>query len=143
MMKRVFATIALCLFAFALPAHAQAAVTKYTLLVIAPGQDPATAAPVQSTDYQAGVFTCNQAPPTVPASVINPTHVSFDDPANAGKVCVATLIATTLTALPNAPGYVALLTATDNLGQVSPRSAASNPFSRQGAPAAPTTVRIW
>jgi hypothetical protein len=121
---------------------AQGAVTKYSLLIIAPGANPATASPVQSTDYLVNAFVCNQVAPTVPASVTNPTQFFFDDPANVGKVCIASLTATTLTALPNAPGYVGVVTATDDLGQVSARSAASNPFNRQGPPAAPTGIRV-
>jgi hypothetical protein len=143
----IHSLLALALLTLALPAYAQGAITKYTLLVIAPGQNPATAAPVQTTDLAVGVVTCNQTPPPgwpppLTAAPTNPTTLRWDDPVNAGKLCSAPLAGTLLTALPNAPGYIGVLTATDDIGQVSARSAASNPFTRQGAPAVPTTVRI-
>lgn len=139
-MKRF--TFALVFFASAALAHAQAPnIVSYQEQTFAPGVDPTTGSPIQTNTYAASLATCNQAPPVVPPTVTNPTRIFFDDAANAGKVCIVTLASALLPALPNGVGYVSTLSQTDNLGQTSPRSAASNPFSRQAGPAALTHLQ--
>ncbi len=136
-------SLVLVLALIAAPAAAQSPnIVKYDQQVFAPGVDPAAGAPLWTNTYQVSAAACNQAPPTVPATVVNPTQVVFDDPAAAGRVCTIALASTLLTALPNQAGYLTTLTQTDTLGQTSARSAASNPFGRQGPPAAPTSVRV-
>lgn len=127
----------------AAPAAAQAPnISKYDQQVFAPGVDPSTGAPLWTNTYQASAALCDQAAPTVPAVVANPTQIVFDDPAHAGRVCAITIASTLLVALPNQSGYVTTLTQTDTLGQTSARSAASNPFTKQGVPAVLTNVRV-
>lgn len=141
-MKRIALSIILML-AVSSAASAQAAnITQYTQQVFAPGVNPVTGAPQWTNVYQAASVACNQAPITVTGTVVNPTRLEFDDSANTGKVCIVSLATTLLSALPNGVGYTSTLTQTDSLGQVSPRSAASNPFTQQGAPNAPTGFKI-
>lgn len=125
------------------PAFAQGATVSYAQQVFAPGVSTATGTPIFVNTYTASAFVCNQAALVIPpGGVTNPTQVSFDDVANAGKACVASLVSTLLPALPNGTGYLSTMTQTDNLGQTSARSAASNPFGRQGAPGVLTNFRI-
>lgn len=142
-MKRSVFIVVAFLIASAVPAVAQAPnITKYDQQVFAPGVDPAVGAPLWTNTYQATAAVCNQAPPTVAAVVTNPTQIVFDDLANAGRVCTIVIASSLLPALPNQAGYVTTLTQTDTLGQTSARSAASNPFSKQGVPAVLTNVRV-
>lgn len=128
---------------FAVNAQAQAPnIVSYTLDTYAPNVTPATGSPLQSTPYMAANITCNQVALSVPNNVANPTRFQFDDAANAGKVCIGSLSSGWLTALPNGQGYTTYISQTDNLNQTSVRSAASNPFARQGSPAVLTNLKV-
>lgn len=116
-------------------------IAQYHQLVFGPGVDPQTGSPIWTNDYTATAATCNLVAPTVPATVTNPTAIFFDDQAHPGMSCQILIASTMLPAIPNGPGYVAVLTQTDNLGQTSARSAASNPFAKQGIPAVLTNVK--
>jgi hypothetical protein len=131
----------IALFSF-LPALAQGAVASYTMEVWSAGVNPASGSPVTSTTFLVGTVTCNQAAITVPGTVINPTRLVWDDPAVAGKVCIATINSTVLTALPNGLGYFVTLRAVDTAGLVSARSTASNSFNQQVPPPALTNVKL-
>ena len=74
---------------------------------------------------------------------MNPTRFLFDDAANPGKVCIVPLTAGLLPALPNGIGYATTLTQTDNIGQLSGVSAASNPFTRQAPPSVLTGLKLF
>jgi hypothetical protein len=125
------------------PAAAQATIVSYTLEVYAPGVVPPAGLPISTTTYLAGAVTCGLPKAVVPpAGVVNGTRANWEDPANPALDCSVPLAASVLTALPNAPGYRAYMTQTDNIGQTSVRSAASNPFARQGSPAVLTGVRV-
>jgi hypothetical protein len=98
--------------------------------------NPGAAAPLQQSDaFPASGVACNVEKPTV-INTINPTTAVWDDPANAGKVCMF-IIPTTGT-LPSLPlgSYEATLVAINSAGA----SAESNraPFSRLALPAART-----
>lgn len=140
-MKRLVALIVLSI-ALAVPAHAQAAIDHYDQQVFAPGVSPATGSPMWTNTYAVAAVLCGQAKPTVPATVTNPTKFFFDDPSNPTLACIVTIASGMLPALPNGTGYVMTLTATDNVGQTSGRSAASNPFNKQGPPAAPGNPKV-
>jgi len=118
-------------------------ITSYTLETWAPGVNPSTGQPIQTTPFQANNFTCDQPVPTVPATVTNPTKVFIDDAAKPGRACISMLVANYLVALPNGTGYVTTITQTDNLGQTSARSAVSNPFGKQGSPAVVTGLKVF
>lgn len=125
------------------PAFAQANIVRYDMQVFAPGVNTVTGSPVQTNTYLVAAVTCGQPKVVVPAGgVVNPTRFAFDDPADATKDCIGLLAAGLLPALPNGIGYRTTLTQTDNLGQTSPRSAASTPFDRQGPPVVLTGVRV-
>lgn len=126
----------------ATPAFAQSNVVQIDLQTFAPGVSTVTGAPLKSDTYLLGTIVCNSTAPAVPATVINPTRFFYDDLVNAGKVCIGTLVNTLLPSLPNQSGYLATVTATDNLGATSPRSAASNPFAVQAAPPARTGLKV-
>jgi hypothetical protein len=117
-------------------------IASYQLNVFAPGVSVTTGSPVSTTTYLAAAALCNQTPPVVPPTVVNPGHFAFDDQANPGKSCIVPLVSTLLPGLPNGVGYETTLTQTDNIGQVSPGSAASNPFNRQGLPAVLTGLHL-
>lgn len=129
--------LVLALLAIAAPLAAQTIVSSKQE-IFAAGVSTLTGSPVQTNVFLAAGTVCNQTAPVVPALVVNPQRFLYDDPANAGKVCIQTMTSAQLAAIPNGAGYLATLSVTDDLGQTSARSAASNPFSQQGAPAAPT-----
>jgi len=127
----------------AVPVRAQA-VTGYTVRVYNQG----AAQPVQApTQFQAADFTCNQDAPAGTAGgtlVTNPSKILFDDPANAGKVCIWTDPGTgVLFSLPfGTTVYEATITALNSAGE-SPESVRSNPFGRPGTVApAPTGLKF-
>ena len=135
--------LALLLVLLRVTLHAQTPnIVSYQLSVYAPGVSPVTGSPISTTTYQAGAAVCNQTLPIVPAAVVNPTRFFFDDPANPGKACIVPLNAAVLPGLPNGVGYTTTLTQTDNLGQVSGASAASNPFNKQGIPPVLTNLHL-
>jgi hypothetical protein len=134
--------IVVFLFAASLTVSAQAAITKYDQQVFAPGVSPVTGSPQWTNSYVASLAVCGQTLVVGTGSVVNPTKIAFDDPNAAGKVCIITLASALLTALPNGVGYTSTLTQTDNLGQTSARSAASNPFDKQGVPGVLTGLRV-
>lgn len=143
-MKCRVLVLALVLCGLSTVAFAQTgAVASAQVQYFSPGVDPATGAPVQTTTFVVTAATCNQAPVTVPnGTAMNPKRVVWDDAANAGKVCIVDQAAT-LVSLPIVSGaYVATMTTTDDRGLVSPRSAASNPFTRALAPTAPKGVKV-
>jgi len=117
-------------------------IASYTWEVFAPGVSPVTGSPISVTNFQALNASCNQAPPTIPANVVNPVAIIFDDAANFGRVCIINIPSNTLVALPNQPGYLSTLSQTDTIGQLSARSAASNPFARQSVPLTITNVKV-
>ena len=124
--------------------HAQAPnIASYNLEIYAQGVQPGIGQPISTTVFPASQITCNQPPLTVPSgTLVNPTKWGFDDAAVAGRACVGSLTSQILVGLPNAPGYTAYVTQTDNLNQVSPRSNQSNPFVKQSAAPAPTNLKI-
>lgn len=146
-MKRILLFVMLLLVPVA--AHAQTPpLVSDTLQVYAPGVDPTVGSPTQTTIIPESAFTCNQAQPTVPATVVNPTTVVKDDPVNAGKACITSSAGSFLLALPNTPGlpnvpgnWTATLTVTDSLNVTSARSAASNTFQLDRVNA-PTGIRV-
>ena len=122
-----------------LPALASAqAITSYTLVV------SSGAGAVSTTVLPATSVTCNQTPlPTT--NTVNPRHVQFTDPVNAGMACIYLDPGTgPLAALPfGATAYTATLTATNSAG-TSPPSLASNSFTTPGQlPSAPVGVSIF
>lgn len=117
-------------------------ITQYDQQVFSQGVNTVTGTPVWTNTYLSGTALCNQIAPVVPATVTNPSRLFFDDSANPGKVCIVPLSSTLLPALPNGVGFVSTITQTDNIGQASPRSAASNPFGRQGVPSALTGLKV-
>lgn len=130
------------LLAATLGVSAQAAITRYDQQVFAPGVSPVTGSPQWTNSYVASLAVCGQTLVVGSGSVVNPTKLAFDDPAAPGKVCVITFASVLLTALPNGVGYTSTITQTDNLGQTSARSAASNPFDKQGVPAVLTGLKV-
>lgn len=95
-------------------AHAQTTTNAVpnivNVLVLAPGTDPATASPVAqfATNISATSGSCNVAalPPAGGTPLVNPTHLYFVDPFNAGKFCSAVIPVL----LPTALQYQAVLT---------------------------------
>ena len=118
-------------------------IVSYQLSVWAPGVTAGTGAPISTTTYQAAAAVCDSAAPTVPpGNVLNPTRFFFDDLAKPGRVCIVPLNAAVLPGLPTGVGYTTTITQTDQLGQVSGVSAASNPFAKQGTPPVLTGLRL-
>ena len=118
-------------------------IVQYNMYIFAPGVPPTNPAnAIQFNQFQATDVICNQAAPTVPNNVINPTTFFFDDVAQFGRVCIGKLVSQTILALPNQAGYVAAFTQIDNFNQSSGLSGPSNPFARLGAPSTLTNVRI-
>ena len=120
---------------------AQAQVTTSYQLTIFNG-----ATIVSTTQIPAASFLCNQPTPTPPVGTVpNPRHAYFNDPINAGMVCIFTDNGTTgpLSSLPfGATTYTPELEAINAAGS-SPESAASNLFTDPGlAPNAPTGVKV-
>ena len=99
------------------------------------------AQPFQQTDaFPASAAQCNQAAPPVDAQVVNPNTAVWNDPANAGRVCVFALPTSgALASLPIPGSYEGTLTAINRVGVA---TSARAPFSREGVPAAPTGLRL-
>jgi len=116
-------------------------ITSYVLEVFAPGV-PTTGTPVLTLSFPSTSAVCNQTAPSVPPNVVNPTQFWFDDSAVSGKVCIVQILSGSLNPLPNAGGYTSAVSQTDNLGQQSARSAASNPFAKQGIPSTLTNLKV-
>lgn len=84
---------------------------------------------------------CNQPIfSTTPATIVNPTKADWDDPVNAGRLCLADLTAF-FAGLP-AGSYISTITSLDDLNRVSGRSAVSNPFTVVPLRAAPTGLQV-
>ena len=97
------------------------------------------AAPLQTQAFTASSVTCNLPPPP-PTSVINPTRLLWDDPANAGQVCqYVPGTGDVLLSFP-AGAYEGTLAAS-NAGGVSGESARA-PFSRVNPPLVPVGFRV-
>lgn len=142
-MRKYLVSIGMMMLFSTVPAQAQSNIVSYDLLTFSPSVNTTTGSPIQTTTMLVGAFVCNQTKLVVSGTVVNPTQVAFDDPAApATKDCIAPLASTVLIALPNGVGYKSVLVARDNLGQLSVRSAASNPFDKQGNPSVPTGLRI-
>lgn len=95
----------------------------------------------QSSTYDFVTVTCNQAPPAV-GSTTNPRYIIWDDPANAGQVCLHDTGdgSGPLFALPIG-AYSATLRAGNEAGYSAPSNAAG--FSRLAPPsAAPANLRF-
>lgn len=119
------------------PASAQS-ITAYPLKVYNVG----ASSPLSTTDLLAANVVCNQTAPTT-TSPVNPMRAIWDDPDNAGKVCVWTDPGTgPLASLPfGATVYEATLSATNAAG-TSPESNRAS-FSRPGViPGARTGLRV-
>ncbi len=119
-----------------------AGITTVTQQIYAPGVSTITGTPAVTQAYVPSLFVCNQTAPSVPVNVVNPRQFFFNDDVNIGKVCIATLAASTLAGLPNGSGYQSTVTVTDSSGQTSPRSAASNPFDVAAVPSARTGYKV-
>ena len=102
-----------------------------------------TGSPFTTLTIPVSAVTCNQPSVSVPAApVLNPKRIWWDDLANAGRTCMADASAF-LMALPIIAGsYTATLIATSDFGEMSARSAASNPFGRSAPLAAPTGLKV-
>ena len=141
-MKKLIISFILILSANVAHAQLPGSIVSYNLDTFAPGVNTTTGTPLQTTVITVPNFMCGQTAPTITGTVTNPTKAVIDDPGSAGKVCIAALVANYLVALPNGTGYVATIQAVDNLGQVSARSVASNPFGKQGLPVSPTNLKL-
>lgn len=110
-------------------------VDSYEIRYYAPG----ASAPTQSSTFAAAAATCNQPDPG-PASSVNPTRAIWDDPNNAGRVCIQQFTAgDVLLSLPMG-NYEAALVAVNQAGASgeSPRG----PFSRLALPPVPSGLRL-
>ncbi len=101
---------------------------------------------VSTTQIAAANFVCNSPTPTPPVGTVpNPRHIWFNDPVNAGMVCLFTDNGTNgpLSSLPfSTTVYTAEIEAI-NIAGSSPESAASNLFTEPGAALnAPTGVKV-
>lgn len=91
--------------------------------------------PLQQSDtFAASATVCNQARPVAGATV-NPTRAVWDDPANAGRVCIWTGTSGVLGSLPIG-SFEATLTALNAAGASA--ESTRTPFSRLTVPVAPT-----
>lgn len=120
-----------------MPSRGLAQSDSYQLRYYAPG----ATAPLQSSDiWTTAEIVCNQVPPTVTNSV-NPTRVIWDDPANAGRVCIYTVpsVGKTLYSLP-VGSYEGTLALTNAAGEGA--ESARAPFSRAAVPGVLTGVRL-
>lgn len=135
-MKRLLFVLA-GLVLFASSAHAQP-ISKWTIRTYSAGAPAPLSAPA---DLLAANVICNLDPATVTPGP-NPIKAVWDDPANAGKVCVWTDPGTgPLLSTPFGGNYEATLTATNSAG-TSPESARA-PFTHPGvAPPVPTALRL-
>jgi hypothetical protein len=83
---------------------------------------------------------CNQVSPTT-ISTVNPTRIVWDDPANAGRVCIYTIPATGgLPSLPIPGTFEGSITITTAAGTSA--ESARVPFSRSPGPAAPLGLKF-
>lgn len=116
-------------------AQAQEVVDSYEFRHYAQGAQ----APVQTDTFLAAGTTCNQAPPTGTSNV-NPTRAIWDDPNNAGRVCIYTFQSgSRLFSLP-VGNYEGTLVAV-NAGGASGESSRA-PFMRINAPPVPSGLRL-
>lgn len=124
------------------PAQAQTgAIVSQTLEIFAAGVDVVTGVALRTVVIPIASMTCNQTLPIVSPVTVNPGRASWPDLVNLGKACISDQ-SIMLAGLPLASNYVATSRATDDFGLVSPRSAASNPFTRRDPPSAPTGLLI-
>lgn len=118
-------------------AMAQTMPDSYQLKYYAAG----AAAPLQQTDaFLSGAANCNAEPPQVQPTelTVNPSVAVWDDPVNAGKVCIYAFPQNgALFSLPIGQTFQATMVGINSAG-ASAESARSNPFSRLGPPPAPT-----
>lgn len=115
------------------PVHAQT--IDYNLRIYAPG----ASAPISVNPIAGATVLCNQAAPTT-TSTTNPNKAIFDDPSNAGRVCIYTDDGSgPLLAKP--VGFVDL-EGTMTMRQGTKETAESNraPFDKR--PGAPANVRL-
>lgn len=145
-MKTLFTTLALLM--IAMPAFAQLTpepTINYTLAVYASTATDPNTSPHVGTDvvYPVAIVQCGLTPKaTPPASINNPTHSRFDDPADATKDCEVNML-TQVAALPVANGYKAAIKANGATTSSLYSGFSSNSFNR--VPVAPplvTGVRI-
>lgn len=137
---RVMITVVTLLLSFAARVTAQPALS-YTLKIFNQGAP----APISATTIPIASFTCNAVAP-VTTNTANPNKIVFDDPANAGKVCLFTDALPTgpLLGLPFGSGiYVASLVVNNSAG-ASPDSALSPTFTQPGTILpVPTGLRVY
>jgi hypothetical protein len=138
MMKSILTALALLLSTTAMAQPPN--VVSYQVQLFPSGANTQTATPVQTTTIQAAAMQCGQTPPALTMSVVNPTRIFFEDPANATKVCTTDLAAFFAT-IPSGT-YTATITWTDNIGLVADRSDASSPFEQRGKPIVLKGLRI-
>jgi hypothetical protein len=116
-------------------------VIGYELLVYQPGIDPATGPPAWRSSIAASAVTCNREPAVTPPIIINPTTVSWSDPAHQGRICLAKQLQF-LQSLPVVEGpYLATLTAL-TAGSRSLPSAPSNVFFRWARSGDPVGIAV-
>jgi hypothetical protein len=96
-------------------------------------------APTSSTQFPATEVVCNQAPPAATVGTVNPTRAIWDDPANAGRVCVWVPGGGVLVSLPIG-SYEGSIVPIDAAGVGAESNKA--PFSRQPVQAARTGLRF-
>ncbi len=140
---RTLALLALLLIPTTASAQTGAIVTV-ELRVFAPGVNPATGTPVQTTQAALSVATCNtvSTAPPAPVVVANPTSVEFDDPTNAGKVCRLDRSAF-FGGLPVAVGqFKAAAAFVNDVGQTGAPGVSADAFLRLGPVLVPGNVRI-
>lgn len=104
---------------------------------------PGAPQPIQTFTFQASAVMCNQPSPAVgtPSVSVNPTKAVWNDPDNAGKVCLWTDPGTGPLFTAPIPGtYEATLKAVNAAG-TGPESNRA-PFSRLGLPAVLTGFRV-
>jgi hypothetical protein len=124
-------------------AQTPAPITSYELQIYLAGVDPQLGgAPIQVNAVPLTAFVCNLAPsPALPPTLVNPRGIEIDDPALAGRKCLADRSAFLL-ALPIGTGYRATITALSAAGP-SARSNTSNPFDvALGRPVAPKGLEV-
>lgn len=127
-------------------AYAQAeSIVSRDVGFFAAGVDPAAGGqPIQApTNFPLSQTTCGQAKQTVSGTVVNPSEVRFDDPADVTKDCVITAAAAgVIASIPFGVGYKAAARSR-GATTVAAWSALSNPFDRAALPPpTPTNVRV-
>jgi hypothetical protein len=130
----------LALFVLLLAARVSAqppAIDSYTLRTYNVGAPQ----PLQTFNFLVAATVCNQTPPPPTSSTVNPTRAVWDDPANAGKVCIWTDAGGgPLFSAPTGASYEATLTAV-NQGGESPETPRA-PFARLAPPGGRTGFRV-